>query len=284
MPKLRREWFLGVLRLVGGSISAGAALVSILSYTTSSHAAAGGTRAHRLALAPSPDSAGAIGDTVQLAALATDERGAAVPGMQPVWTTTDPAVLTVDQAGTVVAAGSGSAVVVVRVGELEARRRVVVPPATLGAGGGRHGGAGPRGRTSRPGCPGAGPARASDRRPQAGVDQWRSCRRDGGQHRSDRRHELGRNPAHGHRSRRAAGRAQPRRAAGSFIHHRAGRRGTARTCRVTPGVAVGGAGGQPLRAPGRRVWRCGSSRLLEARPSRRWIPPMRRAWRRRSGR
>ena len=52
MPKLRREWFLGVLRLVGGSISAGAALVSILSYTTSSHAAAGGTRAHRLALAP----------------------------------------------------------------------------------------------------------------------------------------------------------------------------------------------------------------------------------------
>ena len=79
MPKLRREWFLGVLRLVGGSISAGAALVSILSYTTSSHATAGGARAHRLALAPSPDSAGAIGDTVQLAALATDERGAAVP-------------------------------------------------------------------------------------------------------------------------------------------------------------------------------------------------------------
>ena len=126
MPKPRREWLLGALRLAGGSISAGAALVSILSYTTSSHATAGGTRAHRLALAPSPDSAGAIGDTVQLAALATDERGAAVTGTQPVWTTTDPAVLTVDQAGTVVAAGSGSAVVVVRVGELETRRRVVV--------------------------------------------------------------------------------------------------------------------------------------------------------------
>ena len=126
MPKPRREWLLGALRLAGGSISAGAALVSILSYTTSSPAAAGGTRAHRLALAPAPDSAGAIGDTVQLAALATDERGAAVTGTQPVWTTTDPAVLTVDQAGTVVAAGSGSAVVVVRVGELEARRRVVV--------------------------------------------------------------------------------------------------------------------------------------------------------------
>jgi hypothetical protein len=125
MPKPRREWLLGALRLVGGSISAGAALVSILSYTTSSHAA-GGVRVHRLALAPSPDSAGAIGDTVQLAALATDERGAAVTGTQPVWTTTDPAILTVDQAGTAVAAGAGSAVVVVRVGELEARRRIVV--------------------------------------------------------------------------------------------------------------------------------------------------------------
>ncbi len=126
MGKPRREWLLGALRLAGGSVSAGAALVSILSYTTSSRPAVVGLRAHRLALAPSPDSIGAIGDTVQLAALATDERGAAVTGMQPVWTTTEPAVLTVDQAGTVVAAGSGSAVVVVRVGELEARRRIVV--------------------------------------------------------------------------------------------------------------------------------------------------------------
>jgi hypothetical protein len=44
MPKPRREWVLGALRLAGGSISAGAALVSILSYTTSSQVAAGGTR------------------------------------------------------------------------------------------------------------------------------------------------------------------------------------------------------------------------------------------------
>ena len=127
MPKPRREWLLGALRLVGGSISAGAALVSILSYTTSSSPSPEGPRrAHRLALAPSPDSAGAIGDTIQLAALATDERGAAVTGAQPVWTTTDPAVLTIDQAGTLVAAGAGKAVAVVRVGELEARRRIVV--------------------------------------------------------------------------------------------------------------------------------------------------------------
>jgi len=118
---------LGALRLVGGAISAGAALVSILSYTSSSHAdAADHPQAYRLALAPSPDSAGAIGDTIQLAALVTDERGAAVPGARPVWTSTDPGVVTVDQAGTVVVAGEGSAAVAVRVGELESRRRFVV--------------------------------------------------------------------------------------------------------------------------------------------------------------
>lgn len=127
MAKPRREWMLGVLRLVGGSISACAALVSILSYTSSSHTEAEArAQVHRLALAPSPDSAGAIGDTIQLAALITDERGAAVPGARPVWTSTDPGVLTVDQAGTVVAAGAGSAAVAVRVGELESRRRIVV--------------------------------------------------------------------------------------------------------------------------------------------------------------
>jgi hypothetical protein len=49
-----------------------------------------------------------------------------VPGARPVWTTTDPGVLAVDQAGTVVATGAGSAAVAVRVGELESRRRFVV--------------------------------------------------------------------------------------------------------------------------------------------------------------
>src|SRR3954451_5520653 len=116
MGKPRREWLLGALRLAGGSVSAGAALVSILSYTTSSRPAVVGLRAHRLALAPSPDSIGAIGDTVQLAALATDQRGAAVTGMQPVWPASEPAVLTVDRPGTGVAPGSGSEGVLVRVG------------------------------------------------------------------------------------------------------------------------------------------------------------------------
>jgi Bacterial Ig-like domain (group 1) len=127
MATPRRTWMLGTLRLVGGAISACAALVSILSYTSASHAGTEShTQPHGLALAPSPDTAESIGDTIQLAALITDERGAAVPGARPVWTSTDPGVLTVDQAGTVVVAGAGSGAAVVRVGELEARRRIVV--------------------------------------------------------------------------------------------------------------------------------------------------------------
>jgi Big-like domain-containing protein len=127
MAKPRPQWIIGSLRLVGGAISACAALVSILSYTSSSHSPTEARgEAHRLALAPAPDSVGAIGDTIQLAALVTDERGAAVPGARPTWTSTDPGVLVVDQAGTVVATGAGSAAVVVRVGELESRRRIVV--------------------------------------------------------------------------------------------------------------------------------------------------------------
>ena len=118
----------GGMRLIGGTISAGAALVSILSYTTS-RAAEGtpvGARAHRLALAPAPDTVSALGDSIQFAALVTDESGAAVPGVAPTWTSTDPRVLRVDRAGTAIAMGPGVAAVVVRVGALETRTRIVV--------------------------------------------------------------------------------------------------------------------------------------------------------------
>jgi hypothetical protein len=118
----------GGMRLIGGTISAGAALVSILSYTTSRAAEGGpaGTRVHRLALAPAPDTVTALGDSIQLAALVTDESGAAVPGAAPTWTSTDPRVLAVDRAGTAVARGPGVAAVVVHVGALETRARIVV--------------------------------------------------------------------------------------------------------------------------------------------------------------
>lgn len=130
MSRAKRDWMYGGLRLIGGSISACAALVSILSYSTSHSpdgaAGPGGARAHRLVLAPAPDTAGAIGDSIQLAALVTDESGAAVPGAAPTWTSTDPRVLAVDRAGTAVAVGPGAATVVVHVGALETRRRIAV--------------------------------------------------------------------------------------------------------------------------------------------------------------
>ncbi len=116
----------GGLRLIGGSISAGAALVSILSYTTSREGASAGARAHRLALAPTPDTVTALGDSIQLAALVTDESGAAVAGAVPTWTSTDPRVLAVDRAGTAVATGPGVATILVHAGALETRARIVI--------------------------------------------------------------------------------------------------------------------------------------------------------------
>jgi hypothetical protein len=124
----------GLLRVTAATLSAGAALVSILSYTGMRATIARGSegpppsaeRAHRLSLVPPADTATAVGDTIQLAALVTDDRGAALLGVAPAWTSADPAVVEVDQAGTVVSRGPGSTVVIVRVGRLEARARVIV--------------------------------------------------------------------------------------------------------------------------------------------------------------
>ena len=126
----------GLLRVTAATLSAGAALVSILSYTGRRATVARGAeapppaadRAHRLSLAPLADTMSAVGDSMQLAALVTDDRGAALLGIAPVWTSADPAVAEVDQAGTVVSRGPGSTAVIVRVGRLEARARVTVEP------------------------------------------------------------------------------------------------------------------------------------------------------------
>lgn len=120
-----------LLRVSAAALSAGAALVSILSYTgTRADADSGGTpdRAHRLALTPLADTAASLGDSLQLAALVTDDRGAALLGVAPAWSSADPAVAQVDQAGTVVARSPGTTVVIVRVGRLETRARILVAP------------------------------------------------------------------------------------------------------------------------------------------------------------
>jgi hypothetical protein len=123
-----------LLRVAAAALSAGAALVSILSYTGMQATIARGAdgppasaeRAHRLTLSPGADTATAVGDTLQLAAIVTDDRGAALLGVAPVWASAEPAVAEVDQAGTVVSRGAGLTTVIVRVGKLEARARVTV--------------------------------------------------------------------------------------------------------------------------------------------------------------
>jgi Bacterial Ig-like domain (group 1) len=112
-------------------LSAGAALVSILSYTSSAGIAVPGMptpamRAGGITLGPAVDTAGSIGDTIQLAAVVTDSSGTVMVGIAPSWTSGDPAIAEVTQSGRVTTTGSGATAIVVRVGQVEARTRIVV--------------------------------------------------------------------------------------------------------------------------------------------------------------
>jgi hypothetical protein len=121
-------------------LSAGAALASILSYTSAAGVTIPGglvysavPTPHGITLAPSIDTAESIGDSIQLAAVVTDSSGTVMVGVAPVWTSGEPSVATVSQAGRVTARSAGSTAIVVRVGGLETRSRIVVhqKPATL---------------------------------------------------------------------------------------------------------------------------------------------------------
>ncbi len=124
-PRKSESTFLGgTFKMAAGALSAGAALVSILSYTSAYAPLA--AKAHRLTVTPARDTATSIGDTLQLAAIATDDRGAVITGVTPSWTSAEPQVAVVDQAGTVVARGPGATAIIVRVGEKETRARITV--------------------------------------------------------------------------------------------------------------------------------------------------------------
>ncbi|MGH7581078.1 MAG: Ig-like domain-containing protein, partial [Gemmatimonadales bacterium] len=133
------RWTAGAARLVAAMLSGGAALVSILSYTSSAGIPVPGAaalallRVHSVTVGPSLDTAFAIGDTIQLAAVVTDSSGTALMGIAPAWTSVDPAIAQVTQAGTVTAQSAGATSIVVRVGQLETRARIVVSqrPASL---------------------------------------------------------------------------------------------------------------------------------------------------------
>ena len=124
-----------------GLISAGAGLVSILSYTHSlrsqyeadSLAAASLTPVRWIGVSPTVDTASSIGDTIQLAVTATDARGNALLGAPTVWSSSDTSVATVDSAGTVVTRGPGGSAIMVAVGgkSVKARVYVIQRPAAL---------------------------------------------------------------------------------------------------------------------------------------------------------
>ena len=134
-PSLRPHGLINhAWRWGAGVISAGAGLVSILSYTHSIKAkfdpdsvAVSGLAAVRwVGVTPAVDTASSIGDTINLAVTATDPRGNALLGAPTVWSTTDSVVASVDSAGTVVARSAGAAAITVTVGRKAATAHVVV--------------------------------------------------------------------------------------------------------------------------------------------------------------
>jgi hypothetical protein len=117
-----------------GFISAGAGLVSILSYTHALKAkilpdsveAAALSPVKWVGITPGLDTATAIGDTVHLAVTATDHRGNALVGAEPVWSSSDSSIASVDSTGSVLAMSGGMALITVTVGGKAARARVLV--------------------------------------------------------------------------------------------------------------------------------------------------------------
>ena len=131
MSKPKQRWTSGLAQAVAATLSGGAALVSILSYTSSAGIAVPGmpspsARAHSVRVGPDVDTATAIGDTIQLAAVITDSTGAVLAGVAPSWTSGDPSIAEVSPAGTVLTRGAGATSIVVRAGNVEARSRIVV--------------------------------------------------------------------------------------------------------------------------------------------------------------
>ncbi len=122
---------MGVAQGIAAMLSGGAALVSILSYTSSAGIAVPGmptpaSRAHSVTVAPAVDTATAVGDTIQLAAMITDSGGTVLAGVTPTWSSTDPSVAEVSPAGSVAIKASGTTAIVVRVGSVETRAHIVV--------------------------------------------------------------------------------------------------------------------------------------------------------------
>jgi adhesin/invasin len=108
-----------------GTLSAGAALVSIISSVRS---ITGAEQVRWIGVAPAADTAWSLGDTLQLATTLTDAHGGVLPGVRVGWTSTDTAVAAVDSGGAVVARAPGGATIVAAAGGHIAQSRIVVRP------------------------------------------------------------------------------------------------------------------------------------------------------------
>ena len=117
-------WIVRAWKWGAGSLSAGAALVSIISSVRSLPA----DHVRSIGVRPTADTAWAIGDSIQLALTITDAHGGIVPGVRVGWTSTDTAVASVDSGGTVVARAPGMATVVAAAGGRIAQSRILVRP------------------------------------------------------------------------------------------------------------------------------------------------------------
>ena len=117
------RWIARAWKWGAGSLSAGAALVSIVS---SVREVTGAGQVHWIGVAPTADTAWAIGDTIQLATTITDGHGGVLPGLGVGWSSTDSAVASVDSGGSVVARAPGAATIVAAAGGRIAQSRILV--------------------------------------------------------------------------------------------------------------------------------------------------------------
>jgi len=108
-----------------GTLSAGAALVSIISSVRS---ITGAEQVRWIGVAPAADTAWSLGDTLQLATTLTDAHGGVLPGVRVGWTSTDTAVAAVDSGGAVLARAPGAVTIVAAAGGHIAQSRIVVRP------------------------------------------------------------------------------------------------------------------------------------------------------------
>jgi hypothetical protein len=131
----KHKWVPTAAKTVAATLSAGAALVSVLTFARA-YGVFGTIGPSRLTMSdfgvtwvgisPGSDTLTAIGDTLHLAATVTDKHGTALIGASIRWTSDDPRVATVNGDGTVIAQGTGATTILATVGEVIGRSRVSV--------------------------------------------------------------------------------------------------------------------------------------------------------------